>query len=165
MGGRFSGLPFFLFEQRSERQLQRHLDLSRTADRMAHHAEASRTIVKVITGVRTRGGNPGGRRAGLAARGNPARINAWPWSRRKAVIVLILRDLIARHVEAAGIRQVIYVEGVLQAVAVGKLRLLHQGSIRTLLERLPEDVALPSREGVLIRIRRRHRSVQASSRE
>ncbi len=67
--------------------------------------------------------------------------------RRESVVVLILRYLVARHVEAAGVRQVIYVECVLQTEAVRDLRLLHEGSIGPLLERLPEDVALTGREG------------------
>ena len=65
---------------------------------------------------------------------------------RETVVVLVLRDLVARHVEAGGVGEVEDIEGVLEGVTFGDLGQFHERGIRALLEGLAEDVALAGGE-------------------
>ena len=91
-------------------------------------AEAGRTVVEALV-------------AGIAGSGQNRRAGV-----RESVVVLVLRYLVARHVEAGGVGEVEDIEGVLEVVTLGELGQFHKRGIRALLEGLPEDVALPGGE-------------------
>ena len=61
---------------------------------------------------------------------------------RERIVACVLRHFVARNVEAGGVRQVVDVEGVLEAVPLLEADDLHQRCVCALLESLAEDVAL-----------------------
>ena len=102
--------------------MQRHLNLSRTPDRIMYEAQPGALLV----GICPRNGSATERR--------------------------ILEDEILWDVQAGSVSQIKYVQTIPCGDPLRNLRQLDDGKIRSLLPRLPEDIALPSCERGLERI-------------
>lgn len=116
--------------------MQRHLNLAWTADGVLHDAKLTWAAVKGVRGSALRLALSWSRRHFAVGAGHIRRI----------VVTGILRDVILRDVEAAGVGQVEHVQAVAQRIPVANLQAFYQRSVRALLEGLPEDVALAGGE-------------------
>ena len=132
-----------------ERELQRHLYLPWAADGMGYIAKAGGAVIEAFVGLVSFGIATGGE-SGLSRR-------------RELVEVLILKDLIARNVEARGVGEVVHVKRVFEAGSFGQVGHFHQRNICPLLRGLAEDVALAGGEAGLDRISRGHRGRQRAA--
>src|ERR1700728_694980 len=117
---------------------------------MGYIAKAGGAVIEAAVGLLPLGVASGGQRG--YARG------------RKSVVILILKNLVARDVEAGGVGEVVHVKGVLQAIAFGDAGHFYQRNIRPLLRCLAEDVALTSGEAGLDRVPSRNRGCQRARR-
>ena len=107
--------PFLLLWARLKLNAERHLNLARAADGLVHDAQAKRAVVETI--VR-------GVRAAVGQRRRPLH--------GRVVVILVLRNVIERKVEAGSVGQVKDIEGVLQHHTLGDIGVLHDGEVRRL---------------------------------
>ena len=136
-----------------ERQLQRHLHLPRTPNRLIHHSQPLWTIIKSnvrsVIGIRIARDR---RKRGRSLKG-------------ESIEVFVLRHVINRQVEARRIRYVKNFEAVFQVEAVTELRIFYKRYVQPPLPGLHEDIALSGRKGRFVWIIGGDCSVQRSRRQ
>src|ERR1700676_1455191 len=124
---------------RLEAQLQRHLDLPGAADRVMHQAQSAGDRVKGSTRIEWRCSDD--------------------W---RAIEGCVLEDEVCGNIQTGGVGKIEYVQAELCGHRLGKLRSLDHGHVRAFLPRLPEEVALTSREIGLEGVVRRDCTIQAA---
>jgi hypothetical protein len=128
-----------------EGEAERHLNLSRTPNRLVHDPQTaeSGTCIEAQVGL-----------AKIAAiRSLRRRTGRW-----EIVEEQVLRDVVDRNVEARSICEVEDLEAEFEGGSLGQLRELHQRDVGPLLPGLAKDVALAGGEVGFVRVAGRNRA-------
>src|SRR5580698_9218204 len=123
--------------------MQRHLNLSRLANGVLYDAQPARAVKE-----------GSGRRCSACALsgGRSGSIGVIVDRIWRVVVILILRNIISRDIEAACIRDVVNIKGVVQTIALADLEVLGERHVGAFLEGLAKNVALASGKGGFIGI-------------